>query len=647
MTPGRINQLFVGLAVVILLLSACGGGGGSSPTDSTPPSQVTALSLTTSSVSTITLSWAESSDNVGVVSYEVLVNDNVVASTAQTHYTVTGLNAATPYNITVKAVDAAGNRSAVSAILIATTASTPSNSDFGTHVLDTHKVTNFNQYIDNDFVLFWPYPSRAYPGLPLDFQFIVYEAFKQPLHWQVVSGPAGMTITQEGLLQWTPSPSQLGDQAVTIKVTRESGESITKSFTTNVNTSDFVFVSLTGNDTASGQLDAPLRTIEKALRSIESGNGKTIYVRQGTYAEHYNWEVNGVTAPTRGKAFTADDPLVVSSYPGEHFILDCEFLGHGFYSTARYSIYKNLEVKNAGVGERAGALIQADNNVLQNVTVRDSKWDVWDNVTGIKVSGKNAIVDRVTAINNQDPIHIHWNSSNYLVYTDGVQDGPVSNIYILRSQSRDSFTGFKIKHAGPGFRVIVHDCYSENDRIGFGGSSDFSSVRYSTFKNNVDGNINLGLTDPTSPVSNGSDQSFTGGSMLVEHNTFINEASVNLDIFGLYAGSSIIQKNIFVTNSIGGIQQFSVWIYTDDMSTLNLTVDKNIYFNHEAVSAGVNSFRWSRSNQTFAQWQARGYDLNGKVADPEFIDSSYGINSTSPAVFGNTDYAGANPPLKP
>lgn len=647
MNPGRINQLFVGLAVVILLLSACGGGGGNSPADSTPPSQVTALSLTTSSVSTITLSWAESGDNVGVVSYEVLVGDSVVASTAQTHYTVTGLSAATPYNVTVKAVDAAGNRSAVSAVLIATTASTPSNSDFGTHVLDTHKVANFNQYIDNDFVLFWPYPSRAYPGLPLDFQFIVYEAFKQPLHWEVVSGPAGMTITKEGLLQWTPSQSQLGDQAVTIKVTRESGESITKSFTTNVNTSDFVFVSLTGNDTASGQLDAPLRTIEKALRSIESGNGKTIYVRQGTYAEHYNWEVNGVTAPTRGKAFTADDPLVVSSYPGEHFILDCEFLGHGFYSTASYSIYKNLEVKNAGVGERAGALIQADNNVLQNVTVRDSKWDVWDNVTGIKVSGKNAIVDRVTAINNQDPIHIHWNSSNYLVYTDGVLDGPVSNIYILRSQSRDSFTGFKIKHAGPGFRVIVHDCYSENDRIGFGGSSDFSSVRYSTFKNNVDGNINLGLTDPTSPVSNGTDQSYTGGSMLVEHNTFINEASVNLDIFGLYAGSSIIQKNIFVTNSISGIQQFSVWIYTDDMSTLNLTVDKNIYFNHEDVSAAVNSFRWSRSNQTFAQWQARGYDLNGKVADPEFIDSSYGINSTSPAVFGNTDYAGANPPLKP
>src|SRR6266567_2874343 len=65
-------------------------------------------------------------------------------------------------------------------------------------------------FIDNDFVLFWSNPTRAYPDVPLDFRFVVYEKDNQQLTWQLSNAPAGMTIDQNGKVAWTPSNAQTG-----------------------------------------------------------------------------------------------------------------------------------------------------------------------------------------------------------------------------------------------------------------------------------------------------------------------------------------------------------------------------------------------------------------------------------------------------
>ncbi|QXE89159.1 rhamnogalacturonan endolyase family protein [Geomonas subterranea] len=77
----------------------------------------TALTGTTSSVA---LSWAAATDTVGVTGYEVYRDGVKLATVASTSYTDPSVTSATTYAYTVKAFDAAGNRSAFSTALSVT-----------------------------------------------------------------------------------------------------------------------------------------------------------------------------------------------------------------------------------------------------------------------------------------------------------------------------------------------------------------------------------------------------------------------------------------------------------------------------------------------------------------------------------------------
>jgi hypothetical protein len=92
-------------------------------TDTTAPSTPTGLAVTGTTSSSVSLSWNASSDNVGVTGYEVFRNgvSAAVATPTGTSATVTGLSANTSYTFTVKARDAAGNRSAASSAVTGTT----------------------------------------------------------------------------------------------------------------------------------------------------------------------------------------------------------------------------------------------------------------------------------------------------------------------------------------------------------------------------------------------------------------------------------------------------------------------------------------------------------------------------------------------
>jgi hypothetical protein len=94
-----------------------GSGGG----DTTPPSAPTGLSSPSKTASSIALSWAASSDNVGVTGYRILRGGTQVGTTSGTSFTDTGLSPSTAYTYTVKAYDAAGNTSAASSPLTVST----------------------------------------------------------------------------------------------------------------------------------------------------------------------------------------------------------------------------------------------------------------------------------------------------------------------------------------------------------------------------------------------------------------------------------------------------------------------------------------------------------------------------------------------
>jgi len=94
------------------------------PADTTAPSVPTGLTAGTTTATSATISWTASTDNTGgsgVAGYDIYRGTTKVGTSTTTSFTETGLTASTAYSYTVRARDVAGNVSASSAAVTATT----------------------------------------------------------------------------------------------------------------------------------------------------------------------------------------------------------------------------------------------------------------------------------------------------------------------------------------------------------------------------------------------------------------------------------------------------------------------------------------------------------------------------------------------
>ncbi len=79
--------------------------------DTTPPTMPSSLAVSAIALTSLTLTWAASADNVGVAGYDVYRNNTKVASVTAISSSQTDLVCGTSYSFGVEAYDAAGNRS--------------------------------------------------------------------------------------------------------------------------------------------------------------------------------------------------------------------------------------------------------------------------------------------------------------------------------------------------------------------------------------------------------------------------------------------------------------------------------------------------------------------------------------------------------
>jgi len=93
--------------------------------DTQAPSVPAGLTATGVTWSTVTLSWSASTDNVAVSGYTIYRGGASVGTSSTTGFTDSGLAPSTTYSYTVDAFDSAGNHSAQSAPITATTAVRP------------------------------------------------------------------------------------------------------------------------------------------------------------------------------------------------------------------------------------------------------------------------------------------------------------------------------------------------------------------------------------------------------------------------------------------------------------------------------------------------------------------------------------------
>jgi hypothetical protein len=120
-TPLGISNVTVTGTAGSLSRSATFGLTVVAPVDTARPSVPGKPVATVVSSSQINLSWAASTDNVGVAGYRVYRNGTLIATTTGTTYQNTGLAANTNYSYRVSAYDAANNESAQSSATSAKT----------------------------------------------------------------------------------------------------------------------------------------------------------------------------------------------------------------------------------------------------------------------------------------------------------------------------------------------------------------------------------------------------------------------------------------------------------------------------------------------------------------------------------------------
>ncbi len=79
------------------------------------------LDLTaTVAFTTVNLTWQPSTDNVGVLAYNIYKNDTLLCSTSNTNKSITGLPATTTFKFGVSAIDTTGNESDISSLKVTT-----------------------------------------------------------------------------------------------------------------------------------------------------------------------------------------------------------------------------------------------------------------------------------------------------------------------------------------------------------------------------------------------------------------------------------------------------------------------------------------------------------------------------------------------
>ena len=147
--------------------------------DTTPPSTPTQLRVASVTSTSVSLQWKASSDNKkgsGLAGYDTFENNSVVASTTNTTFTVTGLLPSTAFQFAVRARDNAGNVSALSNTVSATTKG----------------------------------PScTSFPATPTGLQVTSVSSSTANLLWNAVTPPAGCTVTYNVYRDGTPIASGL------------------------------------------------------------------------------------------------------------------------------------------------------------------------------------------------------------------------------------------------------------------------------------------------------------------------------------------------------------------------------------------------------------------------------------------------------
>lgn len=293
-------------------------------------------------------------------------------------------------------------------------------------------------------------------------------------------------------------------------------------------------------------------------------------------------------------------------------------------TSAGYEIVQNNTVFNSlqGIGTSTNA---GSNNLIQNNTVHDTV------EYGINL---------YTAAATNDTIQ------NNEIYNLGGKGGTSTNMQGIYARTG---AGLLIQsnyiHDGGDSQCADHGIYLDTTN----GASGPIIIRYNKIANWKADGIKVSNSQYVNAYSNVI-YGFGYAGMVVEvgspsyvnlYNNVIANSNATNNSFGLWvtAGNYITFKNNIIYNVKYTSPSLSLYNYYIQNSPTNLAIDYNLVYDPTSNASGYYA-NYNGNTETWATWQAAGFDTHGVNADPKFTNAGsadFSLQSSSPAIDAGTN----------
>ncbi len=384
--------------------------------DTQAPTVPANLRSTARTANSITLAWDAATDNVGVTAYEVYQGSSLVGTTSATGLVVGELTALTSYSFTVRARDAASNRSAASTALSVSTLAAPD-----TTAPNPPANLRSTGRSDSSVSLAWDVSSD-----PSGIAF--YEIYAEAT---LVVTATGLTATASNL---TPNQSY----SFTVRAVDGAGNRSNASAALSVSTTDTTAPGVPSNLRSTGRSDTSIALAWNAASDAGSVRGYEVYAgstlltttvnlqfaaRGLTPSTSYSFTVRALDrAGNRSAASTAlsvstlaadglpDDPALIAP-PSDLTVVADLFADTAFLYTGPNPIQTGVApgtITAQRVAVLRGRVLDRNNQPLAGVTIDVNNRPEF----GQTLSRADGFFD--LAVNGGGPLTLNYRRSGYL-----------------------------------------------------------------------------------------------------------------------------------------------------------------------------------------------------------------------------------------
>jgi parallel beta-helix repeat protein len=413
------------------------------------------------------------------------------------------------------------------------------------------------------------------------------------------------------------------------------------------------YVDPRGNDSASGTLDRPWRTLAHAAQAVPAG--ATVFIRAGTYDAFTISVAGGAAAPTRFVAYPGEKPIVDGRGKVDYTI---RFVGaaHVTLNGLRVTGGSDLRQNGGGISiENSAQITIADSEIHHNrafgvrildstdVLVEDN--DIHDNATGVRITAaRDGVVIRDNTIHDNNQMMVNTADvfgddagGDGVAIVSGAGQVLVEGNQLWRNRAQSFDYGYDggafSVYAASNWTIRDNRTWDNRNVLETGTDAEDTPCDNGRFVRN----LNYGATtvDRTVGVV-----LRCASNTIVANNTFYGLQYFVFDISDHTASFGGSIEGLQVVNNVVSISDGKVYGLESALPA-SVVIDYNVV--HDS-GAGYFATNLSDGYTTFAEFQlATGLDVHSSSADPRFKAPRTGdftLTAGSPAIDRGIQIAG-------